>query len=92
MRCDQCRFYSAQVSKVSALKYVEGVGECRRNAPRGPVALAWGGAVEPEHQHRAVMSPFPFMPADDWCGEFQPASSASSNADSPSDVSEERGE
>jgi hypothetical protein len=70
--CANCRFFSATISQVSALKYVDGIGECRRNAPRGPVALAWAGADEPDHQHRAVMSPFPFMPADDWCGEFQP--------------------
>lgn len=69
-RCSNCRFFSTSISKVSALKYSDGIGECRRNAPRGPVALAWGGAGEPEHQHLAIMSPFPFMPDDDWCGEF----------------------
>ena len=69
--CADCRFFCVTVSRVSALKYVDGIGECRRNAPRGPVVFAWGAAGEPEDQHRAVMSPFPFMPADDWCGEFE---------------------
>lgn len=76
MRCKDCRFFTATLSRISALKPAEGVGECRRNAPRGPVVLGWGVAGKPDDYHSAIMSAFPFVPDDDWCGEFQPRSPA----------------
>ena len=72
MNCQTCRFFSATLSDASSLRYRDGIGECRRYAPRGPLTYAWGGQGEPEHQHVAVMSPFPFVPLDDWCGDYQP--------------------
>lgn len=71
MKCGECKFYSATLSRNSALRPIEGVGECRRNAPRGPVALAWSSGTEDVNYNRAIMSAFPFVPDDDWCGEFQ---------------------
>lgn len=72
MKCGDCRFYTTTLSRISALRSKEGVGECRRNAPRGPITLGWGGAGEPDTQHSAIMSAFPFVPDDDWCGEYSP--------------------
>ena len=69
--CKQCRFYTARLSSISALRPKDGVGECRRNAPRGPVVLGWSVVGKPEDHHSAIMSAFPFVPEDDWCGEFQ---------------------
>ena len=72
MKCGVCKFYSATQSRQSALRPIEGVGECRRHAPRGPVALAWStGTGGGGDFNSAVMSPFPFVPADDWCGDFE---------------------
>jgi hypothetical protein len=67
--CGNCKFFSATMSKRSALRPEEGIGECRRYAPRGPVALGWAHGKEGE-SHAAIMSAFPFVPDDDWCGEF----------------------
>jgi hypothetical protein len=71
--CSTCLHFCAQVSRISGLKYIEGVGECRRNAPRGPFVFGWGHQGESELAHRAVVSPFPFVPDDDWCGEYSPS-------------------
>jgi hypothetical protein len=71
-RCKDCRFFAVHLSRVSALKSAAGVGECRRNAPRGPVVIGWSHGGEPVAVHSAVVNPFPFVPDDDWCGEFQP--------------------
>jgi len=70
--CGSCRFFAAQISRISALRPIEGVGECRRNAPRGPLTIGWAGEGNPEHEHRAIISSFPLVPDDDWCGEFSP--------------------
>jgi hypothetical protein len=53
---------------------MEGVGECRKNAPRGPVALAWTDGSDVKNA--AIISAFPMVPHDDWCGEFQPKGAA----------------
>jgi len=76
MRCGDCRYFTSKLSTISALKPRDGVGECRRNAPRGPITMGWSGAGKPEDHHAAIMSAFPFVPEDDWCGEFSPASKA----------------
>ena len=55
---------------MSSVKYRDGMGECRKNAPRGPVALAWMDGDDIRNQ--VIMSPFPIVPRDDWCGEFFP--------------------
>lgn len=68
MKCEHCKFWSHALSSMSTVKYQPGVGECRRHAPRGPVALAWMEGVEIRNQ--AIMSAFPPMASDDWCGEF----------------------
>lgn len=64
--CANCRYFRSGVSQISPVRYKEGLGECRRNAPRGPVHLTWGHEKE---LHVASMTPFPIVPADDWCGE-----------------------
>lgn len=69
-KCGTCRHFSREVSRVSSLKYVEGIGECRRNAPRGPMTFGWSHPGQDEPAHRAIVSPFPFVPDDDWCGEY----------------------
>jgi hypothetical protein len=73
MKCSDCRYYAAKQSSVSTLSYVEGLGECRRNAPRGPLVLGWTSPAEGTDTiaHRPIVSPFPFVPADDWCGDFE---------------------
>jgi hypothetical protein len=68
--CATCRYWTDKMSAVSALKPADGVGECRRHAPRGPVSLGWTHTSGDE-VHRAVMSAFPFTPHDDWCGEHK---------------------
>ena len=70
MCCGDCKFFSAKLSAVSALRPEAGVGECRKNAPRGPVALGWAHRSGEGEAHAAIMNAFPFVPADDWCGEF----------------------
>lgn len=71
-QCGDCLYFTATLSKHSAMKPQPGVGECRRYAPRGPVSLGWAytGKDAGEH-HAAIMSAFPFVPQDDWCGEFK---------------------
>lgn len=68
MKCADCKFWCSTLSSLSTVRYREGVGECRRHAPRGPVALAWMEGEEIRNQ--AIMSAFPLVPSDDWCGEF----------------------
>lgn len=68
--CVNCRYYRAGGSSISAMKYLDGVGECRRNAPRGPVQLAWSHGTEA--MHVVTLTPFPPVPHDDWCGEHVP--------------------
>ena len=70
--CKNCQYFAATLSRLSALRPQEGVGECRRNAPRGPAVLGWSAPGEPEHNHTAIMSPFHFTSTEDWCGQFQP--------------------
>ena len=70
MHCGECKFFSRTLSKISALRPEDGVGECRRNAPRGPVALGWAQRGIDGETHAAIMNSFPFVPDDDWCGEF----------------------
>lgn len=64
--CESCRWWSNRFSSASQFKPVEGWGECRRYAPRGPVELARqaeGGSVT------AVINAFAMTAGDDWCGE-----------------------
>lgn len=70
MRCDECRFYRDGLSSMSSVRYRNGLGECRRNAPRGPVKLAWG-RTDNDDLHVVTLTPFPVVPNDDWCGEFE---------------------
>ena len=65
--CETCRFWSAPVSALAVYKYAEGVGECRKHAPRGPVMHAHAKRGRPQW---LVTSPFPVTPKDDWCGEW----------------------
>jgi len=67
LKCEGCAFYRAGVSSLSPVSYKSGLGECRRNAPRGPVQLAWSKGDD--EVHRVTLSPFPLVPFDDWCGE-----------------------
>lgn len=67
-KCSACAYYRHGVSSISAVRYKDGIGECRRNAPRGPVQLAWSRGDE--ETHIVTMTPFPLVPHDDWCGEF----------------------
>lgn len=58
---------------MSAVRYKDGIGECRRHAPRGPAQLAWTMET-PEKSastHIVTLTPFPPVPHDDWCGEWQ---------------------
>lgn len=77
MKCSDCRFYSVNVSSISTAKYQDGIGECRRHAPRGPLVLGWttpsAGGDDIVITHRPIVSPYPFVPNDDWCGEFSPS-------------------
>lgn len=72
--CKMCQFYTNKLSSVASFRFRDGVGECRRNAPRGPITIGWGKPGQDELENSGVMSPFPFVPDDDWCGEFQPRS------------------
>ena len=67
--CKFCRYYSPDLSTISAVKFLPGVGECRRHAPRGPVVLAWMEGDDVKNQ--AVFSAFPPVPHDDWCGDWR---------------------
>lgn len=68
MKCADCRYYRSGVSSLSPIKYRDGIGECRRHAPRGPVVLATGQA----ETMPITLTAFPILPDDDWCGEFSP--------------------
>ena len=70
LTCASCRYFRAGVSSVSPARYRDGVGECRRHAPRGPVHLAWS---QNDETHVVTLTPFPIVPADDWCGEHAQA-------------------
>lgn len=67
--CTTCRYFRAGVSAISPVRYKDGLGECRRHAPRGPVHMTWSHGGEGKELHVATMTPFPIVPADDWCGE-----------------------
>lgn len=70
--CQRCAFWEPRLSRLlgeNADAVAPGIGECRRNAPRGPVALGWAGEGHPLHS--AVMSPFPLTHCEDWCGQWQ---------------------
>lgn len=68
-RCGTCRYWTDELSAVSSTRYREGVGECRRHAPRGPIVLAWQHGDDAEQADRPIITPFPIVPHDDWCGE-----------------------
>jgi hypothetical protein len=75
--CGTCKFYADKLSRKSSVRYEEGVGECRRHAPRGPVSLGWSRIEKPEQAtetHVGIMTPFPLVPNDDWCGDFETGS------------------
>lgn len=69
-RCETCRFWSADVSALAAVKYGENIGECRRHCPRGPIILALPLADGSGFQ-QAVFAQFAPVPKDDWCGDYQ---------------------
>ena len=71
--CETCKFWSPELSKSSALKFGPNIGECRHHSPRGPIQYHW-----PKRQTTVAyaVSAFPPTGADDWCGEYQPASPA----------------
>lgn len=73
--CGTCRYFAAQLSSISTVRYREGIGECRRHAPRGPLVLAWQHNDHDSgmQQHRPIITPFPLVPVDDWCGEHTPS-------------------
>lgn len=68
--CETCRFFTMKMSKASAFSYSAGVGECRRHAPRGPVELERGTNFS-QVFNVMIMTAFPPVPFDDWCGEHQ---------------------
>jgi hypothetical protein len=70
MTCKECRFFTTQQPRMSPLDLEDGVGFCRRNAPRGPVPIAWIEASK-SSDTRGVILPFPIVSDDCWCGEFQ---------------------
>lgn len=71
--CATCRYFTSKLSKHSSVRYPEGTGECRRNAPRGPVNLGWThGDPKDGAMHIAITSSFPSVPSDDWCGDWAP--------------------
>lgn len=70
--CAICRFWRSKLSSISAVTYKDGLGECRRYAPRGPVNLAWSQSGT-DVTHAVLLAPFPITPFDDWCGEFSKA-------------------
>jgi hypothetical protein len=72
--CIACRYFRAGVSSISPVRYKEGLGECRRYAPRGPVHMTWSHGDGDKEMHVASMTPFPIVPADDWCGDHSPKS------------------
>lgn len=68
--CKTCRYFRSGVSSISPVRYKDGIGECRRNAPCGPVHLTWNEARgEDSKINVASMTPFPIVPSDDWCGD-----------------------
>ena len=71
-RCDECRFWR-DVSKTSAIKFQDGVKECRRRAPVGAVQY---GVAYGEKVRLAVVSSWAVTHADDGCGEFEPQGDA----------------
>lgn len=68
--CKSCKYFTLEWSRLSAIKQGDGIGECRKHAPKGPVALGWAHQGEAGSSHAAIMSPFPFVPDDDWCGDY----------------------
>ena len=71
IHCENCRFWATTMSKISDVNYADGVGECRRNAPQGPVMYYQGSwACRPKDFQ--VISGFPNTLKDEWCGEAEP--------------------
>lgn len=68
MKCRDCKYFSDVLSSISTVKFREGVGECRKNAPRGPFVMAW--MEGDDLKAHAIFSAFAPVPHDDWCGEF----------------------
>ena len=71
MNCSECKFFSDKLSSISAIKWRDGVGECRRHAPTGPAVLGWQSSGDDPEFKTAIINAFPVVPGDDWCGEFQ---------------------
>lgn len=67
MNCGNCKWWAATLS-AHGLKMVEGFGECRRRAPVGPVNY---GVKRGEIKETTIISAFPPVAVDDWCGEFE---------------------
>jgi hypothetical protein len=55
MKCEECRWWQAVMSNKSGVEVVIG-GECRRYAPRGPIAGDYDA--------------FTWTRPDAWCGDF----------------------
>ena len=70
--CSNCKNWSPGFSKWSALECPEGFGECRAKAPIGP----WNYGTMPSEAgpfSTSLMSAFPMVASDDWCGEHKGA-------------------
>jgi hypothetical protein len=79
MTCGTCRWFASRLSERAAMSWGEGMGECRRYAPRGPVmvqANAKGQVIQ-------IASAFAPVPEDDWCGEWQAPRTAESSTPPP---------
>ena len=62
--CGNCRWFAAETSVLTGVRYAGNVGECRRYAPRGPFTLTTRGRT-------TTVTAFAPVPPDDWCGEFE---------------------
>ena len=70
MKCLGCKWWNKGFSEHAAFECPDGFGECRRNAPRGPWKYAEMRVGEAPVT--AIISAFPAVAEDDWCGEFEP--------------------
>ena len=71
IHCERCRHWANAASEDSVVKFGDGVGECRRNAPQGPVVY-YQGSRNSRPKDLQVISGFPNTVKDEWCGEAEP--------------------